>query len=66
METMNGSVGWSDAGVMIPYRFWKIYGDRKILADNYAAMKKYARFMIRRVGRLGGVGGGGGWGRYGV
>ena len=23
METMNGSVGWSDAGVMIPYRFWE-------------------------------------------
>ena len=53
METMNGSVGWSDAGVMIPYRFWKIYGDRKILADNYAAMKKYARFMIRRCGKRG-------------
>ena len=53
METMNGSVGWSDAGVMIPYRFWEIYGDRKILADNYAAMKKYARFMIRRCGKRG-------------
>ena len=53
METMNGSVGWSDAGIMIPYRFWKIYGDRKILADNYAAMKKYARFMIRRCGKRG-------------
>ena len=53
METMNGSVGWADAGVMIPYRFWKIYGDRKILADNYAAMKKYARFMIKRCGKRG-------------
>lgn len=53
METMNGSVGWADAGIIIPYRFWKIYGDRKVLTDNYAAMKKYARFMMGRCGKRG-------------
>lgn len=53
METMNGSVGWSDAGVMIPYRFWKLYGDRQILTDNYEAMRKYAKFMMKRCGRRG-------------
>lgn len=53
METMNGSVGWADAGIMIPYRFWKLYGDRQILSDNYEAMKKYAKFMMERCGRRG-------------
>ena len=53
MRTMNGSVGWADAGVMIPYRFWKIYGDRKILSDNYEAMKTYAEFMMKRCGKKG-------------
>ncbi len=53
METMNGSVGWADAGVMIPYRFWKLYGDRQILTDNYEAMRKYAKFMMKRCGRKG-------------
>lgn len=53
METMNGSVGWSDAGVMIPYRFWKLYGDKQILMDNYEAMRKYAKFMMKRCGRRG-------------
>lgn len=53
METMNGSVGWADAGIMIPYRFWKLYGDRQILSDNYAAMKKYAKFMMKRCGHRG-------------
>ena len=53
MWTMNGSVGWSDAGILIPYRFWKMYGDRQILADYYASMKHYARFMMGRCGKLG-------------
>lgn len=50
MHAMDGSVGWSDAGVMIPYRQWKLYGDRQILEANYEAMRRYARFMIGRAG----------------
>ena len=52
MNTMNGSVGWADAGVLIPYRLWKQYGDQQIIADNYDAMAKYARFMMRRCGKF--------------
>ena len=51
MNTMNGSVGWADAGVLIPYRLWKQYGDRQIIAENYDAMAKYARFMMKRCGK---------------
>ncbi|MGN0573813.1 MAG: family 78 glycoside hydrolase catalytic domain, partial [Acutalibacteraceae bacterium] len=51
MEFMNGSVGWSDAGIIIPYYFWKKYGDRDILEEYYDRMKKYAEFMISRVGK---------------
>lgn len=53
MNTMNGSVGWSDAGVLIPYRCWKLYGDMDFIRDNYDAMARYARFMMRRCGRPG-------------
>lgn len=53
MWTMNGSVGWSDAGILIPYRFWKLYGDQQILMDYYDRMKQYAQFMINRCGKLG-------------
>jgi len=53
MWTMNGSVGWSDAGVLIPYRFWKLYGDEQILAEYYDRMKRYAHFMMKRCGKLG-------------
>lgn len=54
MKVMNGSVGWSDAGILIPYRFWKLYGDESILREHYDGMKKYVCFMISRCGKWGG------------
>ena len=53
MYTMNGSVGWADAGVLIPYRYWKLFGDDAIIKDNYDKMARYARFMMKRCGKLG-------------
>lgn len=51
MNFMDGSAGWSDAGVLIPYRIYKRYGDKKILESSYAAMKKYADFKIKTLGK---------------
>ena len=51
MDFMDGSAGWSDAGVLIPYRIYKRYGDKKILEHGYTAMKKYAEFKIKTLGR---------------
>lgn len=51
MKVLDGSVGWSDAGVYIPYWMWKTYGDDCILTENYDAMAKYAAFMISRCGK---------------
>lgn len=51
MKVMNGSVGWSDAGILIPYRLWKKYGDRRIIEKYYDNMKKYAEYMISRTGK---------------
>ena len=41
MNPMNGSVGWADVGILTPYRFWRKYGDRRILEDNYDNMLRY-------------------------
>lgn len=51
MRTMNGSVGWADAGILMPYRLWKKYGDISIIEKYYDNMKKYAKYMIGRVGK---------------
>ena len=52
MDSMNVSVGWADAGVLIPYRFWKLYGDDSLIQEHYDGMARYARFMIRRCGKF--------------
>ena len=51
MWTMNGSVGWSDVGVLIPWRYADIYRDEAILREFYDGMAKYARFMESRCGK---------------
>jgi len=55
MDVMNGSVGWADAGVLIPFRFYKKYGDDRLLRHYYPDMVRYAKFMIRRCGRPKGI-----------
>ncbi len=49
-DSTGGSVGWADALVLIPYRFWKHYGDTEILQEFYSMMRKYAMYMIKRSG----------------
>ncbi len=51
MKAMNGSVGWADAGVFMPYTLWKQYGDKQILQDYYESMANYAKFMQKRCGK---------------
>ena len=51
MRSMNGSVGWSDVGILMPYRFSELFGDEEILKEYYDGMAKYARFMERRCGK---------------
>ena len=55
MWVMNGSVGWADVGILMPWRFYLRYGDRRILEDNFDAMLRYAEFMISRCGKWGGI-----------
>ena len=52
MNVMDGSPGWSDAGVLIPYSIWKRYGDRRIIEENYAAMRRYAIYKISKTGKI--------------
>ena len=51
MWPMNGSVGWSDIGVLYPSKFEKLYQDDSLMQKYYPGMVKYARFMIHRCGK---------------
>jgi alpha-L-rhamnosidase len=49
-DNTGGSVGWADAVVLIPYRYWKRYGDKDIISDFYGMMRNYAMYMIGHTG----------------
>lgn len=51
MRAMNGSVGWADAGVLMPYALWKRYGDTNVLKKYLPGMRRYAKFMQNRCGK---------------
>lgn len=49
-DAVEGSSGWTDAGILIPYRYWKHYGDLELLKSYYPAMKRLADFLAGRMG----------------
>lgn len=49
-DSTGTSVGWNDALIILPYRFWKRYGDQRIIRDYYDMMRKCAMFMINNTG----------------
>ncbi|MEI7900691.1 MAG: glycoside hydrolase family 78 protein [bacterium] len=34
------NVGWSDAGILCPFRMYREYGDTKVIKEHYASMKR--------------------------
>ncbi|PAD44082.1 alpha-L-rhamnosidase [Bacillus sp. 7520-S] len=49
--TIEGSCGWGDAMILIPYRYWKRYGDDSVMKEQYESMVKCAEFFMRRLGK---------------
>ena len=37
------SLGWADAGVIVPWTVWRQFGDTQILRENWEAMAKFVR-----------------------
>jgi alpha-L-rhamnosidase len=40
-----GSAGWADAATIIPWHMYQLYGDRKILEEQYESMKSWVAYM---------------------
>ncbi|HEY3281613.1 MAG TPA: glycoside hydrolase family 78 protein [Armatimonadota bacterium] len=40
-----GTAAWADAGIVIPWTLYQVYGDTRVLQRHYAAMDRYIRFM---------------------
>lgn len=39
------AAGWSEAGIIVPYTMYQMYGDKKILEQCYPSMQKWMRYM---------------------
>ena len=44
------SVGWADAVYLIPYRYYKRFGDKNMLERSWPMMKKYADYVMSHLG----------------
>ena len=48
---VEGSVGWGDAFLLIPYYYWKRYGDDAMIREHWPAMKRAFAYYEKRIGK---------------
>ena len=44
-KILDGSTGWGDAIVIVPYTLYQMYGDKRILEENYDAMVGWVGYL---------------------
>ena len=49
-KTTGQSVGWADAVYLVPYRYYKRFGDKTMLESSWTMMKKYADYLLSHLG----------------
>ena len=42
-----GSTGWADVATIIPWNMYLVYGDKRILEQQYSSMKAWVDFMLK-------------------
>jgi alpha-L-rhamnosidase len=43
----DGAPAWGDAGVIMPWHLYRVYGDRRLLADSFDSMARWVDFLER-------------------
>ena len=49
-KSTGSSVGWADAVYLIPWRYYKRYGDMELLKNCWPMMKKYGEYLKNNLG----------------
>ena len=47
LDDLCGGAGWADAGVIVPYTLWRVYGDRRIVERHWRAMTAWMDYLER-------------------
>ena len=50
-----GALGWADAGIIIPYYLYMIYGDTTTIREHWSSMVKYMDSYMASTGGMGGT-----------
>ncbi len=38
---------WGDAGIIVPYNIWLMYGDKTVISEHFESMERYMKFLER-------------------
>lgn len=47
LGNLGGAAGWADAGIIIPYTYWRVYGDLRLVERHWDAMVKWLNWIER-------------------
>ena len=59
-----GDLGWADAGIIIPYTLYKMYGDTSVIHENWKSMQAYVNTYLASTDKKGPGGQWGDWLAY--
>ncbi|QEG35756.1 alpha-L-rhamnosidase [Bythopirellula goksoeyrii] len=45
LDGLGGGAGWADAGIIIPWTLWRVYGDRRIVERHWDAMVSWLDWL---------------------
>jgi alpha-L-rhamnosidase len=47
LDGLGGAAGWADAGVIVPWTLWRVYGDKRIIERHWKAMTAWLDWIER-------------------
>lgn len=47
LDGLGGAAGWADAGILIPWVLWRVYGDTRIIERHFRAMTAWLDYLQR-------------------
>lgn len=47
LGNLGGAAAWADAGIIVPWTLWRVYGDRRIIERHWGAMVKWLDWIER-------------------
>lgn len=45
LDGLGGGAGWADAGVIVPWTMWRVYGDRRIVERHWQSMVRWLDWL---------------------